>query len=149
MLDVSKGGKHVTTLTTTRSFYPVAEPRGRPDRALLRYRQRRQPGRPRRGPAPGHLDGHQRRPQPLPPLINKGNSLFAAYAPQVMTQAAKQPPAQGQTTMNTLWAERDLAVTEIAKRFVTHPWPTEFLLIVYAARHLALARRADHRAAAA
>jgi cytochrome c-type biogenesis protein CcmF len=32
--------------------------------------------------------------------------------------------------MNTLWAERDLAVTEIAKRFVTHPWPTEFLLIV-------------------
>ena len=32
--------------------------------------------------------------------------------------------------MNTLWAERDLAVTEIARRFVTHPWPTEFLLIV-------------------
>ena len=47
-----------------------------------------------------------------------------------MTQAAKQAPAQAQTTMNTLWAERDLAVTEIAKRFVTHPWPTEFLLIV-------------------
>ena len=32
--------------------------------------------------------------------------------------------------MNSLWAERDLAVTEIARRFVTHPWPTEFLLIV-------------------
>ena len=32
--------------------------------------------------------------------------------------------------MNALWTERDLAVAEIARRFVTHPWPTEFLLIV-------------------
>ena len=32
--------------------------------------------------------------------------------------------------MNTLWTERDLAVAEIARRFVTHPWPIEFLLIV-------------------
>ena len=47
-----------------------------------------------------------------------------------MTKAAKLPPAQGQQLMNSLWAERDLAVTEIARRFVTHPWPTEFLLIV-------------------
>ena len=26
MLDVSKGGRHVTTLTTTRSFYPSQNP---------------------------------------------------------------------------------------------------------------------------
>ena len=32
--------------------------------------------------------------------------------------------------MNALWTERDLAVAEIAHRFVTHPWPSEFLLIV-------------------
>ena len=47
-----------------------------------------------------------------------------------MTKAAKLPPAQAQQAMNTLWTERDLAVAEIARRFVTHPWPTEFLLIV-------------------
>jgi cytochrome c-type biogenesis protein CcmF len=69
-------------------------------------------------------------PSHLAPLINQGNNVFAAYAPQVMTKAAKLPPAQAQQLVNSLWAERDLAVTEIARRFVTHPWPSEFLLIV-------------------
>ena len=67
---------------------------------------------------------------PLGSLINRANTLFAAYAPQVMTKAAKLPPAQSQQLMNGLWTERDLAVTDIAQRFVTHPWPAEFLLIV-------------------
>ena len=67
---------------------------------------------------------------PLAALINQGNTVFANYAPQVMTQAAKLPPARAQQAMNALWTERDLAVAEIAHRFVTHPWKTEFLLIV-------------------
>ena len=130
LLNVTKGGKHVTTITTTRSFYPSQNPAdGLIGKFFDTANSDSQVG----------LDAGLRRdiwtvinvdPTPLTSLINKGNSLFAAYAPQVMTQAAKQPPAQAQTTMNTLWAERDLAVTEIAKRFVTHPWPTEFLLIV-------------------
>ena len=130
VLNVSKAGKHVTTITTTRSFYPSQNPSdGLVGKFFDTANSDSQVG----------LDAGLRRdiwtvinvdPTPLAALINKGNSLFAAYAPQVMTQAAKQPPAQAQTTMNTLWAERDLAVTEIAKRFVTHPWPTEFLLIV-------------------
>ena len=130
VLNVSKGGKHVTTITTTRSFYPSQNPSdGLVGKFFDTANSDSQVG----------LDAGLRRdiwtvvnvdPTPLAALINKGNNLFAAYAPQVMTKAAKQPPAQAQTTMNTLWAERDLAVTEIAKRFVTHPWPTEFLLIV-------------------
>ncbi len=130
VLDVSKGGKHVTTVTTTRGFYPSQNPQdGLIGKFFDTANSDSQVG----------LDAGLRRdiwtvinvdPTPLAALINKGNNLFAAYAPQVMTQAAKQSPAQAQTTMNTLWAERDLAVAEIAKRFVTHPWPTEFLLIV-------------------
>ena len=46
--------------------------------------------------------------------------------------------------MNALWAERDLAVTEIARRFVTHPWPTEFLLIVDPLVTWIWLGRADH-----
>ncbi len=130
VLDVTKGGKHVTTVTTTRSFYPSQNPAdGLIGKFFDTANSDSQVG----------LDAGLRRdiwtvvnvdPSPLASLINKGNSVFAAYAPQVMTKAAKLPPGQAQSAMNGLWTERDLAVTEIARRFVTHPWPTEFLLIV-------------------
>src|SRR5580704_8234094 len=113
VLNVSKGGKHVTNVTTIRSFYPSQNPQdGLIGKFFDTSNSDSQVG----------LDAGLRRdiwtvinvdPTPLAPLINKGNSLFAAYAPQVMTQAAKQSPAQAQTTVNTLWAERDLAVSEI------------------------------------
>src|SRR5262249_3019494 len=64
------------------------------------------------------------------PLIDRADKLFAAYAPQVMTKASKLSAVQAQAAMNSLWTERDVAVAEIAHRFVTHPWPSEFLLIV-------------------
>jgi cytochrome c-type biogenesis protein CcmF len=130
VLDVTKGGKHVTTVRTVRSFYPSQNPA---DGLIGKFFDTAQ------ADSQVGLDQSLRRniwtvinvdPTPLAPLINKGNSVFAAYAPQVMTKAAKLPPGQAQSAINTLWSERDLAVTEIARRFVTHPWPTEFLLIV-------------------
>jgi cytochrome c-type biogenesis protein CcmF len=130
VLNVSKGGKHVTTVTTTRSFYPSQDPtQGLVGRFFDSVNSDSQVG----------LDAGLRRDiwtvisvdlSSLQPLITKADSLFAAYAPQVMTKAAKLPPGQAEALMNTLWSERDLAVTEIAHRFVTHPWPVEFLLIV-------------------
>jgi cytochrome c-type biogenesis protein CcmF len=130
VLNVSKGGKHVTTVTTTRNFYPSQNPS---DGLVGKFFDTAN------SDSAVGLDAGLRRdiwtvvnvdPTHLAPLINQGNNVFAAYAPQVMTKAAKLPPAQAQQLMNSLWAERDLAVTEIARRFVTHPWPTEFLLIV-------------------
>jgi cytochrome c-type biogenesis protein CcmF len=130
VLDVTKGGKHVTTVTTVRNFYPSQNPA---DGLIGKFFDTSN------ADSEVGLDQNLRRniwtvinaqPTPLAPLINKGNNVFAAYAPQVMTKAAKLPPGQAQSAMNGLWAERDLAVTEIARRFVTHPWPTEFLLIV-------------------
>jgi cytochrome c-type biogenesis protein CcmF len=132
VLDVSKGGKHVTTVTTTRSFYPSQDPtQGLVGRFFDSADADSQVG----------LDAGLRRDiwtvinvniavSPLQPLIDRADTLFAAYAPQVMTRAAKLPPGQAQGLLNSLWAERDLAVSEIARRFVTHPWSTEFLLIV-------------------
>ena len=125
VLDVSKGGRHVTTLTTTRSFYPSQNPAdGLIGKFFDSANSDSQVG----------LDAGLRRdiwtvinvdPSPLAGLINQGDKLFANYAPQVMTQAVKLPPARAQQALNTLWTERDLAVAEIARRFVTHPWPTE------------------------
>jgi cytochrome c-type biogenesis protein CcmF len=130
VLDVTKGGKQVTTVTTTRGFYPSTNPTdGLVGRFFDTSNSDSEVG----------LDAGLRRdiwtvinadPTPLAPLINQANRLFASYAPQVMTKAAKLPPAQAQEALNTLWGERDLAVSEIARRFVSHPWPTEFLFIV-------------------
>ena len=130
VLDVTKGGKQVTTVTTTRGFYPSQNPQdGIVGRFFDSSNSDSQVG----------LDSGLRRdiwtvinadPTPLTSLINQANTLFASYAPQVMTKAAKLPPAEAQQALDTLWGERDLAVSEIARRFVTHPWPSEFLFIV-------------------
>ena len=129
VLNVSKGGRHVTTVTTSRNFYPSTDA----TTGIV--------GRFFAGNADSDvgLDAGLRRDiwtvisvdlSPLQSVIDQGDKVFAAYAPQVMTKAAKLPPAQAQQAMNALWTERDLAVAEIARRFVTHPWATEFLLIV-------------------
>jgi len=130
VLDVTKGGKHVTTVTTTRNFYPS---QNATDGLVGRFFDTTD------SDSEVGLHSNLRRdiwavidvdPTHLAPLINQANSLFAAFAPQVMTKAAKLPPAQAQQAVDTLWTERDLAVSEIARRFVTHPWASEFLLIV-------------------
>jgi cytochrome c-type biogenesis protein CcmF len=129
VLDVSKGGKHVTTVTTTRNFYPSQDPSA----GIV--------GRFFAGNADSNvgLDAGLRRDiwtvinvdlTQVQPLIDQADKLFAAYAPQVMTKASKLPPGQAQAALNTLWTERDIAVAEIARRFATHPWSSEFLLIV-------------------
>ncbi len=129
VLDVSKGGRHVTRVTTTRNFYPSQDP----TTGIV--------GRFFAGNADSNvgLDAGLRRDiwsvinvdlTHVQPLIDQADKLFAAYAPQVMTKASKLPAGQAQAAMNTLWTERDVAVAEIAHRFVTHPWSSEFLLIV-------------------
>jgi cytochrome c-type biogenesis protein CcmF len=129
-LDVTKAGKHVTNVTTIRNFYPSQNAQ---DGLIGRFFDTTD------SDSEVGLDAGLRRdiwtvidvdPTHFASLINQANNLFAAYAPQVMTKAAKLPPGQAQEAMNALWAERDLAVSEIARRFVTHPFASEFLLIV-------------------
>ena len=130
VLNVTKGGKHVSTVTTIRNFYPSQNPS---DGLVGRFFDTTD------SDSEVGLHSNLRRdiwsvidvdPTHLAPLINQANNLFAAYAPQVTTKAAKMPLAQGQQAINALWTERDIAVSEIAQRFVTHRWASEFLLIV-------------------
>ncbi|HEY1509969.1 MAG TPA: cytochrome c-type biogenesis CcmF C-terminal domain-containing protein [Solirubrobacteraceae bacterium] len=129
VLDVSKGGKHVTTLTTTRGFYPAQD-------ASLGVI-----GRFFNGSADSNVGlraGLRKdiwtviNPDlgPLQTLINKGDRLFAADENQIMSQAARVPTAQTQQALNSLFAERDTAISGLVSRFVTHPWSVNFLMIV-------------------
>jgi cytochrome c-type biogenesis protein CcmF len=129
VLDVSKGGKHVTTLRTSRGFYPSQDPSLGPI------------GRFFDGEADSNVGlqaGATRdiwtvvNPDlsPLRGLINRGNALFGAALPKAMTRAASLPPAQAQASLAPLWQLRDQAISGIATRFITHPWPVSFLLIV-------------------
>jgi cytochrome c-type biogenesis protein CcmF len=129
VLDVSKGGHHVTTLNTSRGFYPSQ------DSSLGQI------GRFFGGEADSDVGlraGLTRdiwtvvNPDltPLQPLINQGNRVFAAAVNQAMTRISGLPVAQANRELAPLWQARDEAVAELANRYVTHPWPVEFLLIV-------------------
>jgi cytochrome c-type biogenesis protein CcmF len=130
VLAVSKRGKHVTTLTTTRGFYPAQD-------ASLGII-----GRFFNGSSDSNvgLDAGITRDiwtvidpgdlAPLQGLINKGDRLFAADEARIMSPAAGLTPAQTQQELNSLFQERDAAITGLVARFVSHPWSVNFLLIV-------------------
>ncbi|MBV9197112.1 MAG: heme lyase CcmF/NrfE family subunit [Solirubrobacterales bacterium] len=129
VLDVSKAGHHVTTLTTTRGFYPAQ------DISLGEL------GRFFNGQSDSDVGlqaGLTRdiwtvvNPDltPLQPLISQGDRVFGAAMVQAMRTVGRLPLAQAQQALAPLWRERDQAISELAARFVTHPWAVNFLLIV-------------------
>jgi cytochrome c-type biogenesis protein CcmF len=129
VLEVSKHGRRVTTLTTSRGFYPSQDP------SLGEI------GRFFNGQADSDVGlraGLTRdiwtviNPDltPLQPLITQGDRVFAAATGAAMTRVAKLPLAQAQQALAPLWAARDRAIAGLAARFVTHPWRVDFLLIV-------------------
>ena len=129
VLDVSKGGRHVTTLRTTRGFYPSQDP------------TLGQIGRFFNGNADSDVGLKAGLTKdiwtvinpnlgPLQGLINQGDKVFQAALVKAMRTAATLPPAQARASLNPLWALRDQAISGITARFVSHPWPVNFLLIV-------------------
>ncbi len=129
VLDVSKGGKHVTTLVTKRGYYPSTSGGG----VIGRFFD---------GEADSNvgLDAGAFRDiwtvvnpgtlQPLQNLINSGNRVFNAALATALKRTAKLPVAQQNADLAGFWRYRDLAVAGIVNQYVTHPWPVEFLLIV-------------------
>jgi cytochrome c-type biogenesis protein CcmF len=129
VLRVSKGGRHVTTMHTTRGYYPSTDF----STGVI--------GRFFAGEADSTvgLDAGVTRnlwavtsanPQPLTGYINQGNRYFSAYLSSVTSRLSKLPRAQQTQFLDQYYTYRDEAVAGIARRFVTHPWPVEFLIIV-------------------
>jgi cytochrome c-type biogenesis protein CcmF len=129
VLDVSKGGRHVTTLSTTRGYYPAQ------DISLGEI------GRFFNGQADSNVGlraGLTRdiwtviNPDltPLQGLISQGNQVFRAAMMQAMRTVGSLPLAQAKRALAPLWAARDQAISQLAARYVSHPWPVDFRLIV-------------------
>jgi cytochrome c-type biogenesis protein CcmF len=125
VLDVTKGGRRVAILTTTRSFYPAT------DSATA-------------GPISEAFNGGSDsnvglqaglthdiwtvvNPDltPLAPLIRQGDSVFLQFMTKLTPAQARDP-----STIRFISAYRARAIGELTQRFVTHPWPVAFLLIV-------------------
>jgi cytochrome c-type biogenesis protein CcmF len=123
VLDVSKDGRHVATLRTTRGFYPS------PDTSLGIV------GRFFGGEAESEVGlraGFGRdiwtviSPDlaPLRGVIEEGNRTFRRAMVGIMREGG-DPQAVDQ-----LFAFRDAAVSAVARRFVTQPWAADFRFIV-------------------
>jgi cytochrome c-type biogenesis protein CcmF len=129
VLVVSKGGHRVTTLTTSRGFYPSTDFN---DGVIGRFFN---------GQADSDVGlraGLTRdiwtvvNPDltPLSKLINEGDRYFGAALSTAMKRLVSATPAQRSAALAPFWQERDLAVTGLVARYISHPWPVDFLLIV-------------------
>jgi cytochrome c-type biogenesis protein CcmF len=123
VLEVTKDGKHVATLRTTRGFYPSQD-------ASLGIVGRFFGGEP--VSEVGLRAGFGRdiwaviRPdlRPLAPIIDEGNATFRRAMVGVMRRGGDE------RAVAQLYAFRDAAVAAVARRFVTRPWAADFRLIV-------------------
>jgi cytochrome c-type biogenesis protein CcmF len=123
VLDVSKDGRHVATLRTTRGFYPSQDVSlgivGRffGGEAESEVGLRAGLGRDIWTVINPDLE-------PLAPIIDEGNRRFAT-AMRSLERDDVDREAVGQ-----LFALRDQAIAAVARRFVTDPWPAAFRFIV-------------------
>ena len=131
ILSVSKGAGHVVTLHTTRGFYPSQDPTQGVIGRFFNGEADSQVGL-RAGITKDIWTVINPDLTPLQPMINQGDKVFAAALGSAMTRMAaeKIPAGEANAALAPLWQKRDQAISEIAQRFVTHPWPINFLLIV-------------------
>jgi cytochrome c-type biogenesis protein CcmF len=131
VLDVSKGKKHVTTLDTSRGFYPSQDS----SQGII--------GRFFAGQADSdvglkagltHDIWTVANPDlsPLQGLISQGDRVFQSAVMQAMQQMAARhvAPSQAMKALAPLWQQRDQAIAGIVARYISHPWAINFLLIV-------------------
>ncbi len=129
VLRVSKGGHYVTTLRTTRGYYPDVQSSAGVIGRFFAGEADSTVGLDA-GPTRNLWAVTSANPDPLSGYINRGNRVFGNYLAAIMAKLSKLTPAQQSKVLNGFYAERDIAVAGIARRFVTHTWPVEFLIIV-------------------
>ena len=125
VLDVSRNGRHVTTLTTTRGFYPAtADPTVGPISEAFNGQADSQVGL-QAGLTRDIWTVVNPNLQPLQSEINRGDTVFTRLMTSLTPAQARQS-----AILDGIRVERARAITGLASRFATHPWPISFLLIV-------------------
>ena len=124
VLAVSKGGHRVTTLTTSYGLYPSLDPM-HPIGRFFNGSSESRVG----------LDAGVLRDlwvviapnvTPLQGLISTGDVKIA----KALLSVQSLPAAQQASQLNTIFQLRDILINELAQRFVSHPWKTQFLMEV-------------------
>ena len=129
VLAVSKGGKPVTTLSTTRGFYPSQDPTLGPISRFFQGEADSNVGL-RAGLTRDIWTVVNPDLSPLGSEISRGDAVFTAAIKKTEAASLHMPAAQARAAMNQIWQYRDVAIVGIADRYVSHPWPINFLLIV-------------------
>jgi cytochrome c-type biogenesis protein CcmF len=125
VLDVSKNGKHVATLTTSRGFYPAPlDPTVGPISEAFNGQSDSNVGL-RAGLTHDLWAVANPNLQPLQAQIDQGDRVFERLMSKLTPAEASQP-----ANLNFIRDERSAAIIGLTSRFVTHPWPVNFLLIV-------------------
>jgi cytochrome c-type biogenesis protein CcmF len=129
VLNVSKRGSRITTLRTTRGFYPSQDPTLGPIGRFFNGEADSDVGL-RAGLTRDIWTVVNPDLTPLQGLISDGDRVFTAALRSAEANSAHLPPAQAQAALARIWQLRDEAIVGIASRYVSHPWPINFLLIV-------------------
>jgi len=131
VIDVTKNGKHVTTLNTERGFYPSTDTS---DGIISRFFDSANADSTvglDTGPMRDIWSVVNSNLSPLSSEIAKGDKLFAAEYNSVVKQyngnATKVDAALNKLDF---WSERDAAVAGIVAQYAKHSWSVQFLFIV-------------------
>jgi len=124
VLSVSKNGHHVTTMQTSYGLYPAPDPthpigrffNGSDESSVALHAGLTRDIWVDINPNVTNLQG----------LISSGDAKLST----ALAQAESLPAAQRPQALNVLYSLRDLAIRDLAERFVTHPWASSFLLEV-------------------
>ncbi|MGH2873495.1 MAG: heme lyase CcmF/NrfE family subunit, partial [Solirubrobacteraceae bacterium] len=124
VLGVTKGGRKVTTLTTTYGLYPSQDPM-HPIGRFFNGSTESSVGLDS-GPLRDLWAVIHPNVTPLQGLISRGDKLVSRLLLQDATLPASERPAQ----LNIAYGLRDDLIRELAQRFVSHPWQSQFLFEV-------------------
>jgi cytochrome c-type biogenesis protein CcmF len=125
VLEVSKDGRHVATLRTSRGFYPSQDPSQGIVGRFFGGESESQVGL-RAGLGRDIWTVINPDLTPLQGIVNEGNRTFE----RAMAGLARGGRTPNRAAVDQLFTLRDAAVAAVARRFVTRPWPADFRFIV-------------------
>jgi cytochrome c-type biogenesis protein CcmF len=132
IINVSKGGHHVTTLNTSRGYYPS---NNLSDGIIGRFFDTANADSTiglDAGPVRDIWTVVNANLSPLAHWINQGNRVFANELTAILHKTKGESAIQQDAAISDsgFWTERDAAVEEITNQYLKHPYAVQFLFIV-------------------
>jgi cytochrome c-type biogenesis protein CcmF len=125
VLEVARGRRHITTLKTIRGFYPAnGDPTAGPISVAFNGQSDSQVGL-RAGLTRDIWTVVNPSTAPLQGEIGHGDTVFEKLMTGLTPAQIRNP-----MTLEAIRVERARAISGLAARYVTHPWPVNFLLVV-------------------